>query len=79
MDKFFLEVFNQGMSPQEMNAVRGGGADPLGVCTCYSGATYDCGCYSDYICTCHGGATSLVCSANSCACNSSTPFKGFGK
>lgn len=58
MENIFLEVFNEGISPKEMNAVRGGAADPL--CTCANGATYDCGCYSN--CTCNGTGSNLSCS-----------------
>ena len=56
----FLEIFSEGMSPKEMNAVRGGTADPL--CTCANGAVYDCGCLNK--CTCDGQASTLICSCN---------------
>lgn len=56
----FLEIFNNGITPDEMNAVRGGAADPL--CICANGAVYDCGCYTD--CTCHGAGSQLKCSCN---------------
>ena len=61
MHKIFLDVFNEGISPKEMNAVRGGAADPL--CVCANGALFDCGCYAD--CICNGKGSSLVCSCNS--------------
>lgn len=32
MDDMFMEVYCEGLSPQEMNAVKGGTASPL--CTC---------------------------------------------
>ncbi len=57
----FLEILNDGISPKEMNAVRGGAADPS--CTCANGATYDCGCYSNY-CVCNGKGSELKCSCN---------------
>lgn len=53
----FLEIFNEGISDYELNAVRGGTADPL--CQCAAGATYHCGCYSDG-CVCHGEGSSLI-------------------
>lgn len=65
MNKVFLEVFNEGLSPNEMNAVRGGAADTS--CKCNNGAQYDCGCYSD--CDCNGEGTSLICSRDNCSCN----------
>ena len=65
MGKMFLEVFNEGISPKEMNAVRGGAADPL--CTCAGGSFYDCGCY-DRDCTCHG-SSQLICSCKSTIAN----------
>lgn len=69
MNKVFLEVFNEGLSPNEMNAVRGGAADS--TCTCYSGGTYDCGCFNNVDCTCFASGT-LTCSRNNCSCNAST-------
>lgn len=69
MNKVFLEVFNEGLSPNEMNAVRGGAADS--TCTCYSGGTYDCGCYNNVDCTCFKEA-SLVCPRNHCSCDASS-------
>lgn len=67
MDNIFLEVFNEGISPKEMNAVRGGAANPL--CICANGAVYDCGCYSN--CICDGKGSQLKCS-----CNYPTPDNG---
>jgi len=67
MGNMFLEIFNEGISPQEMNAVRGGAADPL--CTCANGAVYDCGCFDN--CTCDGEGSKLICS-----CNAPTGNKG---
>ena len=60
MGKVFLEIFNEGITPHEMNAVRGGSSAQS--CTCASGAIYDCGCYDK--CTCHGEGSKLVCSCN---------------
>jgi len=68
MKKMFFKIFNDGISPKEMNAVKGGAADPL--CQCATGATYNCGCYTD--CICDGAGSSLVCS-----CNSTTPDDQF--
>lgn len=61
MKQLVLNVLNEGFSPEEMNAVRGGGI----ICTCYgSTTTYDCGCRSEVICDCFSGA-SLTCSCDS--------------
>jgi len=61
----FLEIFNNGITPEEMNAVRGGAADPL--CVCANGAVYDCGCFSD--CICNGAQLK-------CSCNAPKPDTG---
>lgn len=59
MKKLILNVFNEGLSAEELNSLRGGIATPL--CTC-NGGTYDCGCYQD--CTCNGEGSKLICSCN---------------
>lgn len=38
MDDMFMEVYCEGLSPQEMNAVKGGTASPL--CTCLKTDAY---------------------------------------
>ncbi len=71
MDDMFMEVYCEGLSPQEMNAVKGGTASPL--CTCDNGGTYDCGCFSN--CVCNG--STLICSCNKTSvikCNSLGQF-----
>lgn len=69
MENVFLEVFCEGLSLDEMNAVRGGAADPL--CVCANGAIYDCGCYQE--CTCDGAGSKLTCSCNSLKPNKTLP------
>lgn len=60
MERFILEILNDGFSPEQANAVRGGSA--ISRCTCNNGAKYDCGCFSK--CHCHGTGSELVCSEN---------------
>lgn len=60
MKKLILNVFNEGMTQSQLNSVRGGAS--TNGCTCFNGATYDCGCYSD--CTCNGAGTKFTCSCN---------------
>ncbi len=55
-----LKVLNEGLTPEQLNAVRGGAS--TNSCTCMNGATYDCGCFND--CVCHGIGSKLICSCN---------------
>ncbi len=73
MEKLFIHVFNEGISPKEMNAVRGGAADP--ICTCANGATFDCGCFSNVVCPCDGQGTHLVCSCNNGGTSNDKPVE----
>ncbi|WP_285828029.1 hypothetical protein [Bacteroides acidifaciens] len=57
MKKLVLNVFSEGLTPEQLNSVRGGAA--VNGCTCYNG-TYNCGCFTD--CVCNGGT--LTCSCN---------------
>lgn len=55
-----IEVFFDGISEQEMNAVRGGAASAS--CVCNTAASYDCGCFDR--CVCNGTGSNLICSCN---------------
>ena len=50
--EIFLKVYNEGIAPLQMNAVRGGyapdgGDDPDGLCIVYKPCTVHCKCVAD--------------------------------
>lgn len=62
MKRFLIEILNEGFTPEQANAVRGGAAD--NDCTCY-GAGFTCNCYNStgYQCKCNGTTFSCTCHA----------------
>lgn len=72
MKRFLIEILNEGFTPEQANAVRGGAAET--VCTCYGGANFTCTCNgttfdncdcngATFSCTCHGQGSKYVCSS----------------
>lgn len=66
----FLNVFNEGLSKTESNAVRGGSSKA--ICTCAGGGTLRCPCLVTDHCICNGEGTVLDSCGSNAVCGQYT-------